>query len=112
MQRELTGETFEFCDEFGVSSDSEIGLNAGAESPHLQFPKARDLGARERLLAEFDERHSAPQCECVGERCRGSVRCSGQHVTGLLNQALETVQIKLFRVELQQVTRLAVDQRG
>ncbi len=112
MQREPTGEVLEFCDEFGVSSDSEIGLDAGAEALSCSS-RSREISVRANgSLGEFDERHSAPQRERVGEGCRGGARCRGQRLAALLNQALETVQIKVFRVELQQVTGLAVDQPG
>ena len=97
-------ERFELRDELGVTTQGEVGVDALLEHDRAELLESRDLVLRERLVEEVRECRAAPEAERLAQRALRSDRIAA-HERGapLLRQPRETVDVDVFRCELEHV---------
>ena len=98
---------FQFCDEFGVPAQYQVGTDPGDRHVQPLLGQSRYLGLRERQRREFAQRRSPPQLQRLGEPGRGHVRRGRDHLGAFPGQSFEPQQIHAVWVQFQQVPRAA-----
>ncbi len=90
----------ELRDQRGVPAEREVGVDPHLDREQVHLLEAPDRRLRERLVDEIGERGAAPERERLAQPLGGLLRLGG---AGLLDEALEAVEIELLGGELDHV---------
>ena len=100
-QRMLARERLELGNERGVDAQLELGVDALFERGEPQLLEPHDLGLREQLVLDVDERAAAPERERRAQELRALGRRSRR---GAAHELLESVDVRLAGREPEQIT--------
>jgi hypothetical protein len=103
-QRMLRDQRLELAHQLRVAPARQLGVDARLKRRPPQLLQAANLDLREPLVREIGERRPAPECERLAQRPRGRGRVAVA-VARLGQQRLEALEVKLARLDAQQVTR-------
>ena len=87
-----------------MAAQGEVGLDPLLEGSQTQLLEASDLALCERLGREVRKRRSSPKGKCGPQRLRCTFGLAlGEELSTLPEQALETAEVELLRLEREQV---------
>ena len=98
----LGDERLELRHELRMLPEREVGVDPPLDRQQVQLLEARDRRLRERLVGEIGERGPAPERERLAQQLGGR---GGIGRAGLLDEALEAVDVELLGVEPERRSR-------
>jgi hypothetical protein len=108
----LAHQELQLGDEIGVAAEREIDLDPLLDSRQAQFLEPVYLGLRKALVGEIAQRRSAPQRQGGLERYRRAAEIAFRaRGACLVPQPLESIEVELFRLEVQHVAGRTCDQQ-
>jgi hypothetical protein len=105
-ERMLCDERLELPDDVPVTAQGEVGIDPHLDGHEPDLLQPRDARPGEALVRDVGQRRAPPQAERVAQPLRRLARQAPvSQVAGLVDQALEAVQIQLAGLHGDQVAR-------
>jgi len=111
-QRVLRHQTTQFRHDRGRATAGDVRLDAQLDSGEPQLGRLVGLSAEQRGLRDVGEQRPAPEPECLGEQCGGSLRVGGaERAPAVGDERLELVDVQVSTRDAQLVAGCTVNEQ-